>query len=63
MRQGVENVYTQHSPPLVGLLERLVRGRLPELDYPRAERNASPQAPKVRAERSLGVAVGGLGGQ
>ncbi|KAI7836541.1 hypothetical protein COHA_009606 [Chlorella ohadii] len=44
--QGVENVYTQHSPPLVGLLERLVRGRLPELDYPRAERNASPQAPK-----------------
>lgn len=44
--KGVENVYTQHSPPLVGLLERLVRGRLPELDYPRAERNASPQAPK-----------------
>lgn len=45
--QGVENVYTQHTPPLVGLLERLVRGRLPEVDYPRAERNASPQAPKV----------------
>jgi vacuolar protein sorting-associated protein 45 len=45
--KGVENVYTQHTPPLVGLLERLVRGRLPELDYPRAERNASPQAPKL----------------
>ncbi len=45
--QGVENVYTQHTPPLVGLLERLAKGRLQEVDYPRVDANRSPTAPKV----------------
>lgn len=45
--QGVENVYTQHTPPLVGVLERLARGRLAEIDYPRVDTNRSPTAPKV----------------
>ena len=38
---GLENVYTQHSPPLVGVLERLARGKLPEADYPRIDRAAA----------------------
>ena len=46
-RQGVENVYTQHTPPLVGLLEKLARGKLPELEYPRVERSRSPQPPQA----------------
>lgn len=46
--QGVENVYTQHSPPLVGLLEKLAKAKLPETDYPRVDRGHSLQAPKVR---------------
>ncbi|EFN56021.1 hypothetical protein CHLNCDRAFT_22879 [Chlorella variabilis] len=45
--KGVENVYTQHTPALVGLLERLARSKLPEMDYPRVDRNSSPQAPRV----------------
>lgn len=40
-------MYTQHTPALVGLLERLARSKLPEMDYPRVDRNSSPQAPKV----------------
>jgi hypothetical protein len=45
--QGVENVYTQHTPALVGLLERLARAKLPDMDYPRVDRDHSPQAPRV----------------
>ncbi|KAL4433463.1 hypothetical protein ABPG77_010316 [Micractinium sp. CCAP 211/92] len=37
--KGVENVYTQHTPALVGLLERLARNKLPEADYPRVDRH------------------------
>lgn len=33
--KGVENVFTQHVPPLVGLLEKVGRGRVSESDYPR----------------------------
>jgi hypothetical protein len=32
--QGVENVYTQHTPLLVNTLEMLLKGRLKESDYP-----------------------------
>jgi vacuolar protein sorting-associated protein 45 len=46
--KGVENVYTQHTPPLVALLERAARGKLADVDYPRAERGGgSPTAPRV----------------
>lgn len=49
--QGVENVYTQHTPALVGLLERLARNKLPEADYPRVDRHnnglGEQQQPRV----------------
>ena len=32
--QGVENVYTQHTPHLVQTLDQLVKGRLKETSYP-----------------------------
>jgi hypothetical protein len=51
--QGVENVYTQHTPLLVHTLEALVRGRLRDADYPhidKAANGAQPpyKVPKVR---------------
>jgi len=49
--QGVEDVYTQHTPLLVHTLEALMRGRLKEGDYPCIDKaNAGPapaKAPKV----------------
>lgn len=48
--QGVENVYTQHTPLLVQTLEALVRGRLKDLDYPfidRGQSGATPPAGKA----------------
>lgn len=32
--QGVENVYTQHTPHLSQTLENLFKGRLKETSYP-----------------------------
>eukprot|EP00890_Picochlorum_soloecismus_P005846 jgi/Picsp_1/6262/NSC_03615-R2_vacuolar protein sorting homolog len=32
--RGVENVYTQHTPALLSILEKAARGRLPATDYP-----------------------------
>lgn len=32
--RGVENVYTQHRPAFVPILEKLAKGRLPTTDYP-----------------------------
>lgn len=32
--QGVENVYTQHSPHLLETVEQLMKGRLRETSYP-----------------------------
>lgn len=32
--QGVENVYTQHTPLLASTLEALVKGRLRDTDFP-----------------------------
>lgn len=31
--KGVENVYTQHTPPIVTVLERAARGKLSDTDY------------------------------
>ena len=42
--RGVENVYTQHTPPLAGLLEAAVRGRLKDADYPLADPDAAAAA-------------------
>lgn len=36
-RQGVENVYTQHTPHLSQTLENLFKGRLKESSYPFVE--------------------------
>ncbi|PSC69479.1 vacuolar sorting-associated 45-like protein [Micractinium conductrix] len=49
--KGVENVYTQHTPPLVSLLEKAARGKLPEQDYPRVDKGgmdglSGQQAPR-----------------
>lgn len=32
--KGVENVYTQHTPPLVSIIEKASKGRLPLQDFP-----------------------------
>ena len=49
--QGVENVYTQHTPLLLTTLEALVKGRLKDADFPyidRAHSSATPaKIPKV----------------
>ena len=51
--QGVENVYTQHTPLLVHTLEALARGRLKDIEFPSVEGSLQPaagqkqQAPKL----------------
>ena len=54
--QGVENVYTQHTPMLLTTLEALVKGRLKDADFPyidRAYNGAAPaKVPKVGARQS-----------
>ena len=32
--QGVENIYTQHKPLLLEILDQLVKGKLKEASYP-----------------------------
>lgn len=34
IKQGVENVYTQHTPHLAETIENLLRARLKETSYP-----------------------------
>ena len=55
--QGVENVYTQHTPLLVHTLEALVKGRLKDADYPpvdKAHNGAQPaKVPKVRGPAQI----------
>lgn len=45
--QGVENVYTQHTPHLAETIDLLLRGRLKETSYPFVEgqSNTSTVAP------------------
>ena len=51
--QGVENVYTQHTPLLMQTLESVVKGRLKESEYPGVDKAAiaaqpaKPQLPKL----------------
>ena len=40
--RGVDNVYTQHTPAVVGLLEAVLKGRLREADWPVAGGEAGP---------------------
>ncbi|KAA1096514.1 vacuolar protein sorting-associated protein 45 [Puccinia graminis f. sp. tritici] len=40
--KGVENVYTQHTPPLVETVEQLLKGRLKETGYPILEPPTDP---------------------
>ena len=48
--KGVENVYTQHTPLVVNTLEQLVKGKLPNMDYPSVSgANTSPGAVRVGA--------------
>ena len=35
--KGVENMYTQHVPPLVSIVEKAARGKLNDVDYPRVD--------------------------
>jgi hypothetical protein len=54
--QGVENVYTQHTPHLSQTLENLFKGRLKETSYPFVEShgpNASLQRYALRVCRSF----------
>lgn len=41
MLQGVENVYTQHTPLLLNTLESLIKGRLKDVDYPTVSKSVS----------------------
>ena len=54
--QGVENVYTQHTPMLLTTLEALVKGRLKDADFPYIDRayngTAPAKVPKVGARQS-----------
>jgi hypothetical protein len=43
--QGVENVYTQHTPLLINTLEALLRGRLRDADYPYVDKSQNGAAP------------------
>ena len=43
--QGVENVYTQHTPLLVNTLEALIRGRLKDTDFPYIDKTQNGAAP------------------
>ena len=57
--QGVENVYTQHTPLLLTTLEALVKGRLKDGDFPyidRAHNSGVPaKIPKVCACCTAGL--------
>ncbi|KAK9839536.1 hypothetical protein WJX81_008245 [Elliptochloris bilobata] len=56
--RGVENVYTQHTPLIVHMLEALMRGRLKEADYPAINKaNAGP--PPARAPKLVVVFIVG----
>lgn len=46
--KGVENVYTQHTPAVVGVVERLARGKLPLEEYPAVSRAASSSTSEPR---------------
>ena len=63
----MENVYTQHTPPLVSLLEKAARGKLPEQDYPRVDKGgmdglSGQQAPRVSSPAAARGRGGGGGG-
>ncbi|KAL6778181.1 VPS45 [Auxenochlorella protothecoides x Auxenochlorella symbiontica] len=57
--KGVENVYTQHVPPLVGTLERLAKGKLSEAEYPAADRAAGAGPPPPPPRLIVAFVVGG----
>ncbi|KAG8691883.1 vacuolar protein sorting-associated protein 45 [Ceratobasidium sp. 423] len=57
--QGVENVYTQHSPHLSQTLENLLRGRLREQSYPFVEGQASTNAGLQRPQDVIIFMIGG----
>lgn len=57
--KGVENVYTQHTPPLLSVLERVARGKLPEGDYPRVDPGLGDDAPSGKGPRLVVVFIVG----
>lgn len=59
LSKGVENVYTQHVPPLVGTLERLAKGKLSEAEYPAADRAAGAGPPPPPPRLIVAFVVGG----
>ncbi|OAV99887.1 hypothetical protein PTTG_01474 [Puccinia triticina 1-1 BBBD Race 1] len=65
--KGVENVYTQHTPPLVETVEQLLKGRLKETGYPLLDspvdsRNSVPQAAQTAPIRPIELIVFVVGG-
>jgi hypothetical protein len=60
--KGVENVYTQHTPPLYSILEMLSRGKLKEAQYPFLEGNGvSNGFPEgTRVNDMIAFMVGGV---
>jgi vacuolar protein sorting-associated protein 45 len=58
--QGVENVYTQHTPLLMQTLESVAKGRLKDVEYPSIDKSAMPAQPtKVQAPKLVVIFIVG----
>ena len=58
--QGVENVYTQHTPLLLQTLEAVAKGRLKEGEYPSVDKAVLPSQPaKVQPPKLVVVFIVG----
>ena len=58
--QGVENVYTQHTPLLSQTLEAVAKGRLKDVDYPSIDKSLIPAQPaKVQPPKLIVIFIVG----
>lgn len=58
--QGIENVYTQHTPHLVQTIEALLRGRLRDTSYPYLDEHYyNPNQPQPRPQDIIIFMIGG----
>ena len=57
--QGVENVYTQHTPLLLNTLESLIKGRLKDMDYPTVSKSVSSVTGPIKPPRLVVIFIVG----
>jgi vacuolar protein sorting-associated protein 45 len=60
--RGVENVYTQHVPPLISILERAAKGKLADTEYLPVDRMNSSGAGESSIMMTMANGGGGGGG-